>query len=176
MSIENINDRPLVDIQQEVKEAIERMVKQASHSVRGGVPDEMGNYSQERISDKERREILNEILSHNELLNLGEAELGSRFASYEDFLRELASQVQNYNEAVYLPICRFIEGQFDFKIDYADRNEVRFRNKVFVLMQMLTLSEEEIRERLGHGKLGDEKEEEIASELSLRFKREGFKK
>lgn len=176
MTIEHMSEKSMVEIQDEIKQAVERMANQATHSVIGTPPDTEGRYPEQRINSKERREILNIILADNEYLNLTEEGLGLRFASNEDFLQALVSQIQNYQIEVCIPICKFIEKEFGLKIDYIDRDEIRFRNKVHTMKQMLTLSEKKIREALGYGELDPEEEERIIhKELIPRFQRKEFR-
>jgi len=169
MTIENLNDRSLSEVQNLVKDAIDKMITSTGHSVVGSLPDESGKYSDQRMSDKEKKEILYEIITYNGLLNASEDQLGLDFASSEDYLREFVDQIQYYPENVCMPICEFIKNEFGLQFEYKNRTEVDFENNVHVLMQIVTLAEDEIRTRLGNGKFDEERMEEVIEELIDQF-------
>ncbi len=169
MTIENLNDRSLSEVQNLVKDEINKMIISTGHSVAGSLPDENGKYSDQRMDDKEKREILNEIITYNGMLNISESQLSLNFASSEDYLQAFVDQIQYYPENVCVPICEFIKNEFGLQFEYKDRNEVDFDNKVYVLMQIITLSEDEIHTRLGGGKFDEARVEEVIEELIEQF-------
>lgn len=152
------------------------MTREAGSSVLGSRPDSEGDYSDSRLSDKERREILNRMLVHDEFLKLSEEEALKRFASSDEWLKAFADRVQNLDVSVCEPLCQFIEMRFGLKIPRKDRKRVHFDNLVFLLSQSITsFSREEIANRLGDGRLSpedvDNKLDELLAENSRKKKK-----